>query len=517
MKNRSILFSRRQIVLVAASAGVAILAACAPAAVPTATVAPAKPAAPTTAPSAPAPTAAAAASTTAPAAPTKPAVAATTAPAAAPTAVASPATAPSAKPATGVGRNANIKLSVWGDVQDKDVYDNIATDFNAAGKGATLTPEQWSGDYYQKLQTQLAGGVVPDLVYFQGGEMPPYAIRNVLVPLDDYIARDKYTKAWPKTSKAHVEQSGYKGKTYLSPSNSSYSLIFYNKEIFDKFGVPYPKEGWTLEQFKETAIKLTKTDPKERFYGYQSTMANYQRLVALIRIDGDQEWDTVVDPKKAQWGDGTIADQLDWHLNQAINVLKVSPTAAEMQGGTNQLQSTGNVAMVYSGAFLLPQLQGAKAARPGGIKFDVVGLPVGKRNPPSYRLAIEGQVMMAQSKERDAAWELQKWITDEPGQKRIAAGGRMPNIVEHIRKFWLEPTRENYKVTNVDAFLRGYDAPDVSMSHVVGAVTEREIMTKAGQLYMDKILAGQPARQVVPEMNTAIQKVLDDFWAKQKE
>ena len=31
-----------------------------------------------------------------------------------------------------------------------------------------VSPEQWVGDYYQKLTVGIAGNTVPDMVYFQG-------------------------------------------------------------------------------------------------------------------------------------------------------------------------------------------------------------------------------------------------------------------------------------------------------------------------------------------------------------
>ena len=34
-------------------------------------------------------------------------------------------------------------------------------------------------------------------------------------------------------------------------------MINYNRDLFDEAGVDYPKEGWTWDEFREVAKKLT--------------------------------------------------------------------------------------------------------------------------------------------------------------------------------------------------------------------------------------------------------------------
>src|SRR5205809_3758822 len=77
-----------------------------------------------------------------------------------------------------------IKLSVWPDVQDLSVYTKIIKDFEAKHNEIHVVPEQWTGDYYAKLQTTMAAGTVPDIVYVQGWEWQPYAIAGTLRPMD---------------------------------------------------------------------------------------------------------------------------------------------------------------------------------------------------------------------------------------------------------------------------------------------------------------------------------------------
>ena len=56
-----------------------------------------------------------------------------------------------------------------------------------------------------------------------------------------------------------AEPGKWDGKQYLLPKDFSPLAVYYNKKLFDAAGVAYPKDGWTWDEFLDTAQKLTKT------------------------------------------------------------------------------------------------------------------------------------------------------------------------------------------------------------------------------------------------------------------
>lgn len=50
------------------------------------------------------------------------------------------------------------------------------------------------------------------------------------------------------------------GKIYGLPYNRQFNALYYNKDIFDKFGVPYPKDGMTWEDAMELSKRLSRED-----------------------------------------------------------------------------------------------------------------------------------------------------------------------------------------------------------------------------------------------------------------
>ena len=50
----------------------------------------------------------------------------------------------------------------------------------------------------------------------------------------------------------------FQGKLYGLPSDFSTIALVYNKDMFDKYGVPYPDDTWDWDKFLWAAKKFTK-------------------------------------------------------------------------------------------------------------------------------------------------------------------------------------------------------------------------------------------------------------------
>lgn len=55
-----------------------------------------------------------------------------------------------------------------------------------------------------------------------------------------------------------LDPGRWAGGQYLLPKDFSPLAVYYNKRIFDQFGVAYPHEGWTWDEFLDTARALTR-------------------------------------------------------------------------------------------------------------------------------------------------------------------------------------------------------------------------------------------------------------------
>ena len=91
-----------------------------------------------------------------------------------------------------------------------------------------------------------------------GPNIVKYVNAGIIEPLDSYIEKDNVDLAnYPS---AMINLYNVNGKQYGIPVDYDTIGVWYNKTLFDAAGVEYPKDGWTWDEFVETAKKLTKAD-----------------------------------------------------------------------------------------------------------------------------------------------------------------------------------------------------------------------------------------------------------------
>ncbi|MDB5085373.1 MAG: transporter substrate-binding protein [Bacilli bacterium] len=136
-----------------------------------------------------------------------------------------------------------------------------------------------TGTQYADLITQ---GKVPDIVLEASANTNSAIIQNGL-NYDVSPLIQKYHFDLNRIDPALIDQikkSG-DGKIYGLPFNGSNFVLFYNKDIFDKFGVPYPKNGMTWDDIYDLAKKLTVNDNGVQYYGFEAhpgLMMQYNQL-----------------------------------------------------------------------------------------------------------------------------------------------------------------------------------------------------------------------------------------------
>jgi multiple sugar transport system substrate-binding protein len=386
-----------------------------------------------------------------------------------------------------------IKLSVWGDITDMQIYSGIADDFHKQQGDIGVELEQWIGSYYEKMQTQIAGGVEPDLIYVQGWRWQPFAERNVIRPFNEFIDADLpdyMTDVWSDAARSQTDMDG---KTFMAVSDGGAMVMI-----------------CAQEPFVEIVQKLTGTFDGVEQWGYQA-QGGYERLAPFIRLNGALEWDQIVNPRKANFDDPAVTKEIQLWVGDFVNEMKASPSPAMMQGGANQIQ-TGNVAIKYEGPWFLARMWGASAAREGGTKFEALPVPRGSAGTICNGFR-HGHAMSARAKDPAACWELIKFIGSDVGQEHVSKGGRQPNSARRISEMWGPIVEDMYNFTTSSAFATGWDTGTV---HVISGA-ELSMTNEAIVPALDSVINGRrTAEEAFAEANQDIQAILDDYWAEKE-
>jgi multiple sugar transport system substrate-binding protein len=406
-----------------------------------------------------------------------------------------------------------INFLAWGDPADIPAWDKIIEMYGEANPNVTVERTDISdpnANFYPKLNTMIAGGTPPHVSSFQGWEWQAFADKGVLAPIDEYVARDGFTAPFPDLSTINVSTMRG-GKRYLIPMQLGTMVMFYAKKHFDDAGIPYPTDDWTMDDLIGLAQQLTDTSGDAKKFGLQAN-GSWFRDIAYIRGTGKQEFDELVDPKKAQFNQPEIVDMLQLVAYDVYHTLKVSPTAADLEGGSNTIE-TGNVAMKYEGAWFFPRLNSPELREEGKqVEFDVVLMPQAADADRPHRGWAEG-IALPNSDNVDAAWDFASFMAGEEGDKVYSeTTGRIPNSFDLIESFWIPTIKERFGVENGQAFVEAFKRSEVD---VVGGIPRSKMWSEVVKPFgYDPMVGGSAtAAEVLPTVDEELQKVIDDYWA----
>jgi len=197
-----------------------------------------------------------------------------------------------------------------------------------------------ASEYPDKMLIVLAGGEDIDVFYAKDPTMyGGLVLRKQIMPLDDLIARDA------------VDLAGYGGNlenvkiddtVYGLPYRGDFWILFYNKDIFDNFGVAYPTNDMTWEEFVKTAKLLTSGEGASKTYGtYIHTWASTYFMYGLQKHMGD-----LVEGPYEMLKDGLeLAHQIQLVDKSAADYATNRAMGAHYRG----LFEQGNIGMLYMG------------------------------------------------------------------------------------------------------------------------------------------------------------------------
>jgi multiple sugar transport system substrate-binding protein len=290
-------------------------------------------------------------------------------------------------------------------------HQEIIALFEAENPDIKVQLEPVAGDYYPRLLTQAAAGDAPDIIMVGDDAVPEFVGKGVFLPLEDFLK-----SAYPLDTSIYLpgvlEPGQWEGKQWLLPKDFSPLGVYYNKKIFDQYGVDYPKDGWTQDDLLKTAQELTKDtdgDGKTDLWGIQLTAnwtTGFEYYVAaaggrLISEDGTKFVGYMDSPE-------TIA-AVQWFADM-YNKYKVAPPPADLTGwaGANPEFENGKAAMRLFGRW--PQ-SGLKTNP--NVDLGLVGVPAGKVR--ANVLFWGGFGIYSKTKNPEAAWRFLRFYAGEPG------------------------------------------------------------------------------------------------------
>jgi multiple sugar transport system substrate-binding protein len=319
----------------------------------------------------------------------------------------------------------SLRVSNWSGAGDDSEFERtvqgIYEEFERRNPGVDVRVEGIPDGYVSKVILSFVAGTEPDVMLLDASSAAIFIDNGVLADLTPLIEADPdfnlddYFK--------NVVDIARRGESlYAIPNDFTPMVMYYNKRLFDKAGVPYPKPGWTFDEFRATAKALT--IPGEQ-YGF--SFANWMPgwIMWLWNNGGD-----AIDPAGPR-ASGVLDSQQNIEtlefLRDVVKVDGSAPSLGEAASMGVDLFANGQAAMTVSGHWALIGYANAPKGSDGKpaitwSDLGVVEMPsqTGKSVTVMYE---SGYAIGKNSKHKQLAWEFIKFFTSYEVQRKYNASG----------------------------------------------------------------------------------------------
>lgn len=268
------------------------------------------------------------------------------------------------------------------------------------------------------LPDLLGAGTTPDLIYLVSNRIGEYKKLGMLGDLTPLAAKQKIDLLKLQNGLIDsIKAYGDKGELLAMPWGLSNYALYYNKDIFDKFGSAYPTDGMTWEQVYQLAGKLTRVDGGQQYRGFDFGPTFFFGFNQLSL--------PYVDPKSAQ----AAVNTEQWkHIFETYGKFyRIPGNEYNAQRTENDFHVSRTLAM-RAGTTLFPALlELEKKGQP--MNFDIVSFPTFPEAPKTgLQTVTAGFGIPPQSKHKDQAMQIISLMLSEEVQKEGAEIFRLPVI-----------------------------------------------------------------------------------------
>ncbi|MEF3309164.1 extracellular solute-binding protein [Paenibacillus sp. GYB004] len=263
------------------------------------------------------------------------------------------------------------------------------------------------------LDKVIASGTVPDIVQSANPIMYTFSDLGLEDNIEPLIKTHRFDTS--KISKVGLDAVKISsGKDYLTglPWTIAFNATYYNKDIFDKFGVAYPKDGMTWEEMRELARKVTRKEGEIQFRGLEPDVPS--RMASVLSAG-------FVDPKTRKATLDTEGWKRTFEYMKSVYEIPGNEKYAWVPSAFDQFIKSRTLAM-YPGLNHFPNFKGVE-----NMNWDIVQYPQFK-DKPNTGMQVDEWILhiTKQSKYKDQAFQVLASILSEDVQMDMSRNGRFP-------------------------------------------------------------------------------------------
>jgi len=230
-----------------------------------------------------------------------------------------------------------------------------------------------------------------------------------------------------------VDALSQEGSIWAIPFGADMAVIYYNRDLFDRYNAPYPQIGWTWDGFLERAVIIR--DPKAFVFGYGPRL-DLNDAIFFIYQHGGRILDDLENPTRTTFDDLLTIEALDWYARLVHDydaACSLSQASQFFDGGAYAVYQgirTGKVGMWMGG---LSERGGQTWPFEWTMAWGIVPLP---SEAESWTEAVvEGYAISSSTEHLDACWEWIAWLSEQmpyrlmPARRSLAESSAYGELV----------------------------------------------------------------------------------------
>ncbi|MBL8161852.1 MAG: sugar ABC transporter substrate-binding protein [Anaerolineae bacterium] len=335
-----------------------------------------------------------------------------------------------------------------------DVYSAASATIDEAWDGVTLVYEPGGSEgagYQDVLISEIEAGTAPDVFWIPGTDVARFAKSGLILNLADLAAEDADFNAadFYAGPMGFLQTSIAEGEDALwgLPRDVSAFAIYYNADLFDEAGLPYPGgDDWNWERFAEAANAINDLGDDIVGFGMNAWWANWGYFINSAGSSFFNE------------------DYTGCGLNNEATVVGLEAAKGLFDSGAALPWGTDSEPPFLAGQ--LGMFMNGRWATPGTIanadfNWNVAPLPVGPSGKATNWLFWGAYVVNANTAHPAEAWDLVTRLTSAEIQGQIASlGANIPSRATEAAIELFLGTLPDSGVNN-QAFVDGTTSEDV--------------------------------------------------------
>lgn len=289
-------------------------------------------------------------------------------------------------------------------------------------------------DYPVRHEDLEAAGVVPDIII----DNPRNRIDRDLEPrgwvqdLTPMIAGGGLDLDQLNHAAVELVKSRSDGGIYGIPIFIDEYVLYYNKKIFDRFGIKYPEPGMTYDEAFRLARKLTRQDGLDAYKGYLQHPDNYLEfnqlgLYPFLPTESEEPApeDVAVDITSPEWN--RLAKNMDRFLgiprNTFTSVNDFVKADMSRPGHVAMAVDTLNKLPIYAGnpLFIDDSDEEEFSEWLQNVDVGVTSVPVlDKGSETTYQPNTLAAFIPPQARYQERAFEIVTWLVSEEAQVELS-------------------------------------------------------------------------------------------------